>query len=72
MPTLKEMREAGKTMDEIADMAQRQRPHDDRRPPVQSGVRVAVVKRYLGDDFLGKVKDRGGKPQMIRCMEKTA
>jgi len=28
-----------------------------------------ILKRYLGDDFLGKVKDRGGRPQVIRAME---
>ena len=30
------------------------------------------LKRYLGDEFLGKVKDRGGRPQTIRCMETVA
>jgi DNA invertase Pin-like site-specific DNA recombinase len=72
MPTLKEMREGGKTMDEIAEWLNNNGHTTTAGHPFNQVSVWRLLKRYLGDDFLGKVKDRGGKPQIIPCMEKTA
>ena len=69
MPALQKMRLEGKTMGEIATWLN---DHDHRttvgRPFTETAV-WRLLKRYAGDDFLGKVKDRGGNPQVIRAME---
>ena len=72
MPTLKEMREAGKTMVEIAEWLNNNGHTTTAGHPFKQVSVGRLLKRYLGDDYLGKVKDRGGKPQIIRCMERTA
>ena len=71
LPTLKAMRLEGKTMEEIATWL------NDRGHKTTVGglfTQTAVwrlLKRYLGDDFLGHAKDRGGRPLTIRAMEKV-
>ena len=72
MPTMKEMREAGKTMVEIAAWLNDNGHTTTAGTPFTQVSVWRLLKRYLGDNFLGKVKDRGGKPQIIRCMERTA
>ena len=69
MPTLKQMRLEGKTMDEIAVWLNNNGHTTSSGMPFQQCAVHRLLKRYLGDDFLGKVKDRGGKPQIIRAME---
>ena len=71
LPKLKEMRLAGKTMDEIAEWLNNN-GHTTTVGGAFNQVSVwRLLKRYLGTDFLGKVKDRGGNPQTIRAMEVT-
>lgn len=69
LPTLKEMRLAGKTMDEIAAWLNGNGHLTTAGRPFNQVAVWRILKRYLGDDFLGKVKDRGGRPQVIRAME---
>ena len=71
MPKLKEMRLAGKTMDEIATWLNDNGHCTTTGNPFSQVSVHRLLKRYLGDDFLGPVKDRGGRPQIIRAMEKT-
>ena len=72
LPTLKEMREAGQTMDEIAQWLNDNGHTTTVGHPFNETSVWRLCKRYLGDEYLGKVKDRGGNPQVLRCMEKTA
>ena len=72
LPRLKEMREAGRTMDEIATWLNDNGHTTTVGHPFNETSVWRLCKRYLGDEYLGKVKDRGGNPQVLRCMEKTA
>jgi DNA invertase Pin-like site-specific DNA recombinase len=71
MPQLKDMRLAGKTMDEIATWLNDHGHQTTAGKPFTQTAVWRLLKRYLGDDFLGPVKDRGGRPQVIRAMEKV-
>jgi DNA invertase Pin-like site-specific DNA recombinase len=69
LPKLKEMRLAGKMMREIADWLNDHGHLTTAGLPFTDVAVHRVIKRYLGDDFLGKVRDRGGNPRTIRAME---
>ena len=72
LPDLKRMRLEGKTMDEIAAWLNARDCLTTVGTPFNQVSVWRLLKRYLGDDFLGPVKDRGGRPQRIRAMEKSA
>ena len=72
LPDLKKMRLAGRTMDEIADWLNQRGHTTTVGHPFNETSVWRLLKRYLGDEYLGKVRDRGGRPQIIGCMEKTA
>ena len=69
LPKLKEMRLAGKMMREIADWLNDHGHLTTAGLPFTDVAVHRVIKRYLGDGFLGKVRDRGGNPRTIRAME---
>ena len=69
LPTLKEMRLAGKSMQEIAGWLNDHGHRTTAGFPFTDVAVHRVIKRYLGDDYLGPVRDRGGKPLTIRAME---
>jgi DNA invertase Pin-like site-specific DNA recombinase len=69
LPTLKKMRLSGKTMVEIAEWLNDHGHTTTVGHPFNEVSVWRLLKRYLGDDFLGPVKDRGGRPQTIRAME---
>ncbi len=71
MPQLRRMRLEGKTMGEIATWLNDHGHQTTVGKPFTQTAVWRLLKRYLGDDFLGKVKDRGGSPQVIRAMEKV-
>ena len=72
LPDLKRLRLEGKTMDEIAEWLNNHGHLTTVGTPFNQVSVWRLLKRYLGDDFLGKVKDRGGHPQIIKAMEKSA
>jgi len=72
LPDLKRLRLEGKTMDEIAEWLNDHGHVTTLGGPFTQVSVHRLLKRYLGDDFLGKVKDRGGNPQIIKAMEKPA
>jgi DNA invertase Pin-like site-specific DNA recombinase len=72
LPDLKRMRLEGKTMDEIAEWLNAHGHLTTVGTPFNEVSVWRLLNRYLGKDFLGKVKDRGGRPQKIKAMERTA
>lgn len=71
LPDLKRLRLEGKTMDEIAVWLNSHGHLTTTGGPFNQVSVHRLLKRYLGDDFLGKTKDRGGNPQIIKAMERT-
>lgn len=69
MPVVQKMRLNGSTMDEIATWLNN---HDHVTTAGKPFTQVAVhrlLKRYAGDDYLGRAKDAHGNSYTIRCME---
>ena len=66
------MRLAGKTMDEIAAWLNDNGHLTTAGRPFNQVSVWRLLKRYLGDDFLGKIKDRGGQSADHQGMERTA
>ena len=69
MPTIKEMRLAGKTMIEIATWLNDHGHTTSAGAPFTQTAVHRLLKRYLGDDFLGRAADSHGNSRVIRCME---
>ena len=69
MPTLQQMRLDGRTMGEIATWLN-DRGHSTTvgKPFTETAV-WRLLKRYAGDDYLGRVKDAHGGSHVIRAME---
>ncbi len=72
LPDLKRLRLEGKTMDEIAAWLNDRGHLTTVGTPFNQVSVWRLLKRYLGDDFLGKTKDRGGHPQIIKAKERSA
>ena len=72
LPDLKRLRLEGRTEDEIATWLNNNGHLTTAGRPFTQVAVHRLLKRYLGDKFLGQVKDRGGHPLVIRAMEETA
>jgi len=70
IPDVKRMRLEGRTMDEIAEWLNSRGHLTTAGTPFGQVSVWRLMQRYLGEDFLGKVKDRGGRPKKIKAMEK--
>ena len=69
LPTMKEMRQSGKTMDEIAVWLN---DHGHRTLAGGQFTQVSVwrvLKRYFGSAYLGRVRDAHGQQRIIPAME---
>lgn len=70
LPDLQRLREEGRTMDEIAVWLNDHGHMTTAGKPFNQVSVWRLLDRYLGKDYLGAVRNRGGEPLVIACMEK--
>ena len=68
LPTMKQMRSEGKTMDEVAAWLNQHGHKTTTGGPFGVGSVWRLLKCYAGKKYLGPVKDHGGHPLVIGAM----
>jgi hypothetical protein len=72
LPDLKRLRMEGKSQAEIATWLNEHGHLTTAGTPFNQVSVQRLLKRYLGDDFLGRAQDSHGNQRVIPCMEKRA